>query len=153
MSDDLDGAATPSHADESFMHSERIEAYCASERLVQSRERMRRVLRGPHETDSETIPGSAGDRFSQQFPLLEVARIAGRQSLRQVADHHPWSLVAGAAVAGGLIAWLQPWRLLLRPAVLGALATRAMSLVPADVAAEFLMAQLAPKAAPESERS
>lgn len=153
MNDDPRVATMQDLAAGPALHSEVLEARSASERLTQSRERMRRALRGEDEPGTTGTPRSAGDRLSQQFPLLAVAGIVGRESLQGVADRHPWSLVAGAALAGGLLAWVQPWRWLMRPAVLAGLATRAISLVPADVAVEMLIAQLAAKAPVTPERS
>lgn len=142
----------PAVAADSPLDNERLEARSASERLTQSRERMRRVLRGEDDGGASTSVRSASDRLAQQFPLLDVAYMAGRQSLQHVADRHPLPLVAGAALAGGLIAWAQPWRWLLRPAVLSGLVTRALSQVPVEVVAEMLIAQLAAKASTGLER-
>ena len=50
-----------------------------------------------------------------------VAADALKSAVRPVAQRHPLALVLGSFAAGGLLAWLRPWRLVPAPVVLGAL--------------------------------
>lgn len=116
----------------------------ASERLNQSRERLRQAMRPP-----TTHPGSADPAHPTRPspPWLHQLRTApatrllvsvwqawwARQPLRvamtlaaetgavvlePVAQKHPFRLVLGAAAAGGVLAWVRPWRWLPTTALL-----------------------------------
>lgn len=51
-------------------------------------------------------------------PLRAVATVAAGAAtvaIKPLAARHPWELVAGALVLGGLLAWARPWRWSLTP--------------------------------------
>lgn len=51
-------------------------------------------------------------------PLRAVATVAAgaaSATLKPLAARHPWGLVAGALVLGGLFAWARPWRWSITP--------------------------------------
>lgn len=50
-----------------------------------------------------------------------VAADAAKAVVRPVARRHPWGLVLGAALVGGLIVWGRPWRWGFKPALFAGL--------------------------------
>jgi hypothetical protein len=118
----------------------------AVDRLMASRERLRKVLygkSGKHLDDNrenadgtadwlsklEAIPGAsviidAARAWWAQHPLRQAGTLAVDATVavvRPLAQRHPVKLVLGAFVAGVLIAWMRPWRWLPRPALLSGL--------------------------------
>lgn len=114
-----------------------------SARLARSREQLRLSLSEvPREAGDRTPrPAGAADRtwvdvlsdlpvagvvvglvrhWWSGHPLRAVASVvagAANAVLKPVAARHPWGLVAGALVLGGLLAWSRPWRWALTPVV------------------------------------
>lgn len=78
-------------------------------RLALSRERVRLALRAQQPVASEA---------------LSMVSTAARAAVAPYAQRHPLVLVAAAAALGGLFAWSRPWRWLLSPALVAALAPR-----------------------------
>ncbi len=121
--------------------------------LAQSRDRMRAFLQG------ELPRTPAGTAARSQHPIgvslvdavrvwlrsqpwVGVARLgtqATRDALAPVADRHPLALVGAAALAGGLLAWLRPWRGLLRPALLAGIGSQVASRLIARLPVEHLL--------------
>jgi hypothetical protein len=110
-----------------------------AERLSRSREQLRLSLtaasRAPGDGDRRRdrgaawtwgdalLPGIAGlvRHWWSGHPLRAAAGLAAgvtTLALRPLAARHPWGLVAGAVVLGGLLAWTRPWRWTLKPALL-----------------------------------
>jgi hypothetical protein len=105
----------------------------AADRLQASRRHLQRALlatsRTPTATGAET--GASTDRnvgadlaaealrgWWHRHPLRvggEAAIEVANAVLRPVAQRHPLGLVAGAVLAGGLLAWTRPWRWAVRP--------------------------------------
>lgn len=116
-----------------------------SERLTQSRERMRAALRSAPATESgipirneltapstvwwhrlQSIPGadSLVDSLTgwlKQHPLLGVAGMAFTALAKPAARRHPLALVVGSALVGALLVWRGSWRWIVRPTVLAGL--------------------------------
>lgn len=71
-----------------------------------------------------------------------VALDAADAAVRPVAKRHPWALVAGGFVLGGMIGWTRPWRWIVTPALfaglLPQLASKAVALIPPGAWAELL---------------
>jgi hypothetical protein len=68
------------------------------------------------------LPGVAGlvRHWWSGHPLRAAAGMAAgvaTLALRPLAARHPWGLVAGAVVLGGLLAWTRPWRWPLKSAL------------------------------------
>jgi hypothetical protein len=108
----------------------------ACERLLQSRQRLQQALsvaKAPVGTDHRAVPSDAPADWlaslqslpgaSLLLPLVmawwekhpyRLAAIALADLAKAVvlptAQRHPWRLIAGAFVAGGLLAWSRPWR-------------------------------------------
>ena len=83
----------------------------ACERLALSREHLRRVL-----DNNRHNPQRAP---SPLHLAASVARDQLHEAVQPIAERHPLSLVAGAAVAGAMLVLGRPWRWLLTPAILG----------------------------------
>ena len=114
----------------------------ACERLQRSRERVHRVLRAnalasaagasslPWLEGLKRIPGfdvvlaALRAWWSEQPFHKAVMRTEARANaaLQPLAQRAPLGMLAGAAVMGGLVVWLRPWRWLPASAVLGAVA-------------------------------
>lgn len=92
-----------------MMDEHRIEQL-AGERLVQSRVHMRSFLRG-----EEANPGDL---------RVQAVKLAARHALGAAAEQHPLALVGGAALAGAVFVRVQPWRWLLRPALVAGVASQ-----------------------------
>jgi hypothetical protein len=118
-----------------------LEHSSASDRLTQSRERMRRVLQGDGPSDKPS------ELLSLHSPMLSIAQRAARYSLEVTADRHPLPLVGVAMAVGALLFWLRPWRLLLRPALIASVAaqitSRAIARVPIESVLDVVIARLA----------
>jgi len=119
----------------------------ACERLVLSRERLRRALQaGPDAAGDATRPGAdrSPSAWLQNLAALPGAGIviealrawwakhplrltgqvgveAARSVLQPIARSHPLALVVGALFVGGALAWTRPWRWILKPAWLAGL--------------------------------
>lgn len=122
--------------------------------LTQSRDRMRAFLL---RESPQPVPEGTGERTQHPIgvSLVEAARIwwrhqpwsgvarfgteATRQVLAPVAERHPLALVGAAALAGGLLTWLRPWRGLLRPALLASIGTQVASHLIARLPVEQLL--------------
>jgi hypothetical protein len=125
----------------------------AADRLVVSRERMRRAMAGASAPGGDgagpawlqglkTMPGGqilseAVGTWWAQHPLRLASMVAVDAAgalVRPTAQQHPLALVFGAFVVGGLFAWSRPWRWILTPALFAGLVpqlfSRAMALVP-----------------------
>jgi hypothetical protein len=95
----------------------------ARERLLQSRERLRRALYA-----SASPPGQAAN---QHFGELVKELLCGLEAIpavsavtdaaRDLAKRHPLGLVAGGFLVGTLIGWSRPWRWNVTPALLARL--------------------------------
>jgi hypothetical protein len=77
----------------------------ASERLAQSRERLRQAMR-----PVDAAPDQA-NWDSQALRLgVKLSKDAAQIALQPTANRHPYGLVVGAAAVGGLIVLARPWR-------------------------------------------
>jgi hypothetical protein len=132
----------------------------ATNRLALSRARMRQAMRDVsaprHEGTAKgvagafmpwldhlkSIPGArvvidAVSSWWVQHPL-RIAGMLGAEAAKAVArpmaQRHPFSLVLGATLLGGLFAWSRPWRWIAKPALFAGLMpqlfTKAMANVP-----------------------
>lgn len=130
-----------------------------SERLVRSRERLRRALRqiavpprvaknsnsgGPLSTwfnNLKSTPGASGlieavRLWWVQHPLHVVGALAvdvAKTVLQPVAQRNPLGLMLGAFALGGVLAWSRPWRHILTPALLVGLLPQVLSRVSANM--------------------
>lgn len=92
-------------------------------------------------------------------PLTQVITEASGVAIKPVAEESPILLVAGAAVAGVIVAWLRPWRWMLRSVVFAGLvpqlASRIASKLPIDawvaMASELLSSRAGSKKRLESQ--
>ncbi len=102
-----------------------------SERLALSRERLRTAV--AHNSTQAQPPLAA---LLTGGGLVEVLKAAlpgtseiidalsawwAQATLRPLAQRHPIGLVAGALVAGAVLAWIRPWRWLFRPTLINTL--------------------------------
>lgn len=131
----------------------------ASQRLLQSRERMRLALRGAPPTpdngscapaswlDSlKSLPGAGllayvVGRWWARHPLRaagQEAAASAKAALEPLVRRHPYALVLVALSLGGLLAWSRPWRWALTSTVLAGLLPQwlAAALKPAPAAAQ-----------------
>ena len=115
------------------------------ERLAQSRERLRQALSGATSATGESssagrpaawwqslaaLPGAgiaidAVQQWWARHPLRATTQIAfnaARGAVHPIAQRHPWALVLGAGLVGGLLAWRRPWGWVLKPALFAGLA-------------------------------
>jgi hypothetical protein len=69
-------------------------------------------------------------------PAASVGNSLIRDAVAPLARRHPFSVVAGALVLGGVLAWLKPWRWIVKPALFAGLAsqviTRLVTAMPLD---------------------
>ncbi len=105
-------------------------------RLAQSREQLRIALQGPTAAAApgggqraasktpawldalQSSPGvriviDAASQWWARHPLraaATVATVAATAAVHPIAQRHPFGLVAGAAMFGGLVVWCRPWR-------------------------------------------
>ena len=71
------------------------------------------------------VPGAAlvlelTTQWWAKHPLNLASKLvsdAANAAIRPVAEHHPFALVAGAAVVGGVLGWSRPWRWIMKSAV------------------------------------
>ena len=117
----------------------------ANARLTLSRQLLRQALR-----DIAAAPDHATS------PLHLAGRMATdalNHAVQPVAQRNPLSLVLGAAVAGGVLAWSRPWRWILTPALLATLLppllSRALGTSPALPWMKLLTALALPSKKPE----
>ena len=139
-----------------------------SERLVLSRERLRRALReiamppqvkknaglgGPLSAwfnNLKSTPGASGviemvRRWWAQHPLHVVGAFAAdvaKTVLQPVAQRNPLGLMTGAFAIGGLLAWGRPWRHILTPALLVGLLPQILSRAASNIPAQSWIAVL-----------
>ena len=125
-----------------------IAASTPSERLARSREHLRQALSGkssvsaspPGESPADrpaawwqslaALPGAsiaieAVQKWWARHPLCattQMAFTAARAVVQPIAQRHPWALVLGAGLVGGLLAWRRPWGWVLKPALFAGLA-------------------------------
>jgi hypothetical protein len=136
----------------------------ALERLAQSRERIRATLR---EANGDTPPDGGHEPSALMKALLAipgvhivvdalrhwwaghpmrmaglVATHAARTVVRPMAKRNPYALMVAAAVAGGLIFWIKPWRGLIKPALLAGLMPQILSRAVAHVPMESWISAL-----------
>ena len=112
----------------------------ASENVTLSRERMRQVL--AESTGAAPLPDNP------LFVAGSFAKEAVETAVHPIAQRNPLSLVAGAALAGGLLAWSRPWRWLLTPFVvsmLPVLVTKVVRAAPAEAWTKALAALTRPR--------
>lgn len=121
--------------------------------LAQSRERIRSYLLGSSAASPASVATrsrhhigvslfDAGRAWLRSQPWVGVANLGAqvsRQALVPVADRHPVALVGAAALVGGLIAWLRPWRGLLRPALLAGVGSQIASRLIARMPVESML--------------
>jgi hypothetical protein len=119
----------------------------ASERLVQSRERLRQAMSGTSAapgTPTKPRPAGSATLWLDILKLNPAARIVlaavsawwaqhplhvvgaatattAKAALQPFARRHPLGLVTGALLLGGLLAWIRPWRWALKPALFAGL--------------------------------
>ena len=138
-------------------------ASTATERLEQSRARLRQALRGrPSGTESPPQPTPAWRVYLQSIPVLTVLveavsswwmqhplRVAStlvvdttRAVVQPLARRNPMGLVVGALLVGGLLAWSRPWRWVLKPALFAGLWSQLLSKGIAHVPLESWLAAL-----------
>jgi hypothetical protein len=94
----------------------------ATERLAASREALRKRLRAAPSSAAPSANAAAGllRDWWQAHPAQvagSLAADAAKQALQPVAQKHPWALVLGALVCGGVLAWSRPWHWALKPAM------------------------------------
>ncbi len=77
----------------------------ASERLAQSRERLRQAMRPVDAASDQACWDSQALRLG-----MKLSKDAAQDALQPTADQHPYGLVLGAAAVGGLIVLTRPWR-------------------------------------------
>ena len=134
----------------------------ACERLAQSRERLRYVLGHADSrpaadgTNAESATprwlagASATPEITLLFDLLQswwrkqplhvvltLAVQAATAALQPTAERHPYRLVLGAAVLGGVLALLRPWRWISSTAVLATFLPRILSEVSKHLPAQL----------------
>ena len=137
----------------------------ALERLAISRQRLRESMRpdpqSPDQQGSDEppawlnalkgIPGiavvvEAVQSWWNQHPMRVaglVAADASKTFLRPIIQRNPIALVVGAVVVGGLLAWVRPWRGLLKPAIFAGLVPHLVSRLVANVPTESWMSAFA----------
>jgi hypothetical protein len=127
------------------MTAEQSDARTPSERLALSRERLRQALSGASSASGAAsspgqpaawwkglaaLPGAAiaidaVQQWWARHPLratTQIAFSAARGVVQPIAQRHPWALVLGAGLIGGLLAWRRPWGWVLKPALFAGLA-------------------------------
>ena len=105
-----------------------------NERLVLSREQMRRFLHG----DEPKAAAGSAQGTSNWLHAGRAAGAAARLALVPIAQRHPLPLAGAALVVGGMLAWSRPWRWLLRPVMLAGIAAQITSRVVARIPVERL---------------
>lgn len=137
----------------------------ALERLAISRQRLRESMRpdpqSPDQQGSDEppawlnalkgIPGlalvvDAVQSWWNQHPMRVASLVAADASktfLRPIIQRNPIALVVGAVVVGGLLAWMRPWRGLLKPAIFAGLVPHLVSRLVANVPTESWMSAFA----------
>jgi hypothetical protein len=90
----------------------------AAERLLESRERLRRSMQRPSQRPSAD-------------PVPALAAAGARVLLAPVASRHPLVLVGGAVALGALLVWYRPWRRTAAPAGTSQTMVRAPTAEPA----------------------
>ncbi|MEO8155490.1 MAG: hypothetical protein ABI605_20675 [Rhizobacter sp.] len=139
----------------------------AVERLAISRERLRQSLRDAsagRRTNNRpmlggapgwldgllTLPGArvvfdALRSWWSQHPMrlaTLVATDAAKTLVRPLAQRNPLGLVLGALVVGGVLAWVKPWRGIIKPALFAGLLPQIISRAMAQVPVESWMSVL-----------
>ena len=127
------------------MIAEHADERMPGERLAQSRERLRQALSGASSSGGAAsspgrpaawwqglaaLPGAgiaidAVQQWWARHPLratTQMAFHAARGAVQPIAQRHPWALVLGAGLVGGLLAWRRPWGWVLKPALFAGLA-------------------------------
>lgn len=118
-----------------------------SQKLQLSRQRLQNALRDAHAPADSTqrastdpsaqawlgslkqVPGAAlllelAAQWWTKHPLNLASRLVGdaaNAAVKPVAERHPFALVAGAAVVGGVLGWSRPWRWIMKSAVVAGL--------------------------------
>lgn len=98
----------------------------------------------------KSIPGAsvvveAVGRWWEQHPLRIAGMLAAdlvQAVLQPVARRNPLGLVLGAAVLGGLLVWIRPWRWVPKPVLFAGLLPQLVSMVMAQVPPRSWMAVL-----------
>lgn len=71
-----------------------------------------------------------------------VATDAAKTLVRPLAQRNPLGLVLGALVVGGVLAWVKPWRGIIKPALFAGLLPQIISRAMAQVPVESWMSVL-----------
>ncbi len=161
--------AAETGAPSSAAEAPRAPLMTASERLAQSRERLRQAMSGTSASrGTATKPGPSGSApvwldslklnpgariviaavsaWWTQHPLHVVgtaAAASAKTAVQPLARRHPLGLVTGAVLLGGLIAWSRPWRWALKPALLAGLLPQLISQAMAQVPIQTWLAAFA----------
>ena len=156
------------------MRTDAIFRVTAAERLEQSRKRLHQAMRGtsaaPGTAANASVAGSATlwldilklnptarvviaavSAWWAQHPLHvagTAAAATAKAAVQPIADRHPFALVLGALLLGGVLAWSRPWRWALKPALFAGLLPQ---LVSQALAQAPIQSWLAAFAAPTSE--
>lgn len=141
------------------MSATRAPLMTSSERLVQSRERLRMAMSStsaapgtatkPGPAESATawldilklnpaahIVIAAVSAWWTQHPLHVLGTAAAataKAAVQPLAQRHPLGLAMGAVLLGGLLAWSRPWRWALKPALFAGLFPQLISQAMAQV--------------------
>jgi hypothetical protein len=118
-----------------------------SQKLQLSRLRLQNALRDAHAPADDTqrpstdpgaqawlsslkqVPGAAlvlelAAQWWAKHPLnlaSKLASDAANAAVKPMAERHPFALVAGAAIVGGIVGWSRPWRWIMKSAVVAGL--------------------------------
>jgi hypothetical protein len=136
-----------------------------SQRLALSRERMREAMKPPSPRDRSAgvndhpsllyrlraLPGVAllvdvVETWWARHPMHTAALLAGQASravVAPIARRNPLRLVLLAFAVGAALAWVRPWRWIIRPALFAGLLPQLVSRVVASVPSSSWLALLA----------
>lgn len=129
------------------------------ERITLSRERLRLAMLPKPSTPGDRrsllerakhwpavgMVADSVDAWWENHPLHALSDVASDASdtvMRPLANRHPLALVAGAAVAGAVLAWVRPWRWLFSSALLAGLAPQLASRLVAKLPVESWISML-----------
>jgi hypothetical protein len=118
----------------------------AAQRLALSRERLRNSLQRPAAPEGGNVVMDALRAWWAQHPLrlaATVATDAAKAAVRPIAERHPFALVLGALLIGGLVVGARPWRGILKPALLAGLLPQLVAKLMAQLPLDSWLAMLA----------
>lgn len=139
-----------------------------SERLTLSRERLRLALRdiaGPAGRTADAHTGGTEPAWLDSLKSIPAAGIvvdavrswwaqhpwriggmlaseAAKTVMQPLAQRHPFGLVVGALLAGCVLAWARPWRVIFTSSLLAGLLPQLLSKAVAQIPVQSLMAVL-----------